>query len=64
LELLKSQTKKEISIIPVIKNNSDKSFVDTRLQLKHTIPSYEQMIIEMVEFIRANKQRYNLYHLK
>ena len=64
LELLKRQTEKEISIIPVIKNNSDKSFVDTRLKLKLTIPSYEQMIIEMVEFIRANNQRYNLYHLK
>jgi dTDP-4-dehydrorhamnose reductase len=64
LELLKRQTEKEISIIPVNKNNSDKSFVDTRLQLKLTIPSYEQMIIEMVEFIRANNQRYNLYHLK
>ena len=64
LELLKYETKKDISIIPVDKNDSNKAFEDTRLKLGFTIPSYEQMVAEMIESIRANHGRYSFYHLK
>lgn len=60
LKLFKKYTKKNINIIPKEGEKIDKSFVDTRLLLKKNIPSYEQMIKEMVENMKFN----NMYSYK
>jgi len=48
LELLNKYTKKEIRINPIDGNNLNKSFLDTRGLIDYLIPSYDQMIFEMV----------------
>lgn len=40
---------------------NDKSLVDTRLELHHTIPSYEDMVAELAEWMRNHSQIYEQY---
>ena len=61
LKLFKKYTKKEIDIIPVDGRDVDKSFVDTRKLINYKIPSYEQMVKEMVDSIRRNRALYVHY---
>ena len=39
-------------------------FVDTRLLMDYEIPSYDQMIIEMVEMRIVNKSLYSQYEVE
>ena len=63
LKLFKKYTKKDINIKPVGGNNIDKSFIDTRLLMNYKIPSYNQMVVEMIELIINNRKLYSQYGL-
>ena len=63
LELFQKYTKKDIVITPVVGKNVDKSFIDTRLLMNYKIPSYDQMIQNMVGLIKDNSKLYKYYKL-
>ncbi len=64
LKLFKKYTNKKISIRPISGINIDKSFIDTRKLINYPIPSYEQMISEMIDFIKKHLDLYPHYKLK
>lgn len=64
LKLFKKYTKKSIEVIPSSSKNFDKSFIDTRRLLDYQIPSYEKMVIDMVDLIHLNKKLYSKYILR
>jgi dTDP-4-dehydrorhamnose reductase len=61
LQMFKRYTKKDINIKPFDGKNVDKSFIDTRLLMDYEIPSYDQMISDMVGLIANNKSLYSQY---
>lgn len=61
LKLFKKHTKKNIEIKLSNEKSLDKSFIDTRLLLDYKIPSYDDMISEMITFIKTNKSMYPQY---
>lgn len=61
LKLFQKHTLKDISINAVDGKKSDKSFVDIRGLLDYEIPSYDQMISDMVELMINNKLFYSQY---
>ena len=61
LSLIKKYTKKSISIIPVEGKKTNKSFIDTRNELDFIIPSYNQMVKDMIVNAIENKQSYSHY---
>ena len=63
LELFKKHTKKDIEITPVKGSNIDKSFVDTRKLINYKIPTYDEMILEMVDYIYRNRLLYSQYQI-
>ena len=63
LKLFQKYTKKDIDIKSVDRKNVDKSFIDTRLLINYKIPSYDQMIKNMVDLIRENSKLYKNYKL-
>ncbi len=63
LKLFQKYTKKDISIRPVYGKNVDKSYIDTRLLMNYEIPSYDQMISNMVSLISDNVTLYSQYKL-
>ena len=62
LMLLKKYTRKNIDIIPIEGKNVDKSFIDTRKEINYIIPTYEQMIQDIVSLMNNNKlyTQYNI----
>jgi dTDP-4-dehydrorhamnose reductase len=63
LRLFKLYTNKKIEIIPVKGNDLDKSFIDTRKLINYTIPSYDEMVREMVLDMVQSKSLYTHYNL-
>jgi dTDP-4-dehydrorhamnose reductase len=63
LKLFKKHTKKDIKIKPVDGNNLNKSFKDTRKGIDYKIPSYDQMIFDMVNSILTKKSTYSHYNI-
>jgi len=63
LELFKKYTQKDIRIEAVNGNNLNKSFKDTRLLIDYEIPSYDQMISQMVSSMQKRKSIYSHYSL-
>lgn len=63
LNLFKKYTKKNIEIIAVDGKEVNKSFLDTRCELNYMIPSYEDMIKDMVDLIKTNKELYAQYQV-
>jgi len=61
LKLFKKYTKTNVCIEPVSGNNVDKSFIDTRLLMNYKIPSYDEMISDMVSLIVNNRSLYSQY---
>ena len=61
--LFKYYTNKTIDIIPVEGNNIDKSYIDTRKLIDYRIPSYDEMVKEMVVDITQSKGLYKHYEL-
>ena len=64
LNLFKKYTKKDINIIPSGEKKIDKSFLDTRCLIDYEIPSYDQMIYEMVDLIVTNRLLYSQYEVE
>ena len=62
--LFRKHTGKHISISAVDGKKNNKSFTDTRNLLDYKIPSYDQMISDMVESIRVNNSLYSHYDIK
>jgi dTDP-4-dehydrorhamnose reductase len=61
LQLIQKYTKKDISIKAIDGKDVDKSFIDTRLLMDYEIPSYDQMISDMVNLIANNSALYPQY---
>lgn len=55
--------KQSVEITPFENNRVDKSLINTRKEYIFKIPSYEQMVIEMTEWISSHKQLYTHYSL-
>ena len=64
LKLFQKFTQKDIKIKKVDGVDIDRSFIDTRLLLNYEIPSYEQMICDMVSNIADNKALYSQYRVE
>jgi len=63
LNLFKKYTKSKIIIEPVSGKAQDKSFIDTRNIINYKIPSYEQMVMDMILDIKLNNDQYNYNYL-
>ena len=61
LSLFQKHTKKNIGIVPVPGRRVNKSFVDTRLLIDYKIPSYDQMVVDMISLIANNRKLYSQY---
>ena len=61
LQLFQKYTKKDINIKPFSRKYINKSFIDTRLLMDYKIPSYDQMISDMVSLITNNRPLYSQY---
>ena len=61
LQLFQKYTKKDINIKPFSGKDANKSFIDTRLLMDYKIPSYDQMIFDMVSLIAGNRPLYSQY---
>ncbi len=61
LNLFKKYTKKDIEIIAVDGKEINKSFIDTREEINYIIPSYDEMIKDMVDLISSNRDLYKQY---
>ncbi len=61
LQLFQKYTKKDINIKPFSGKDANKSFIDTRLLMDYEIPSYDQMISNMVDLIASNRKLYSQY---
>ena len=63
LTLFKKFTKKDIVILPVAGKNLDKSFIDTRKLIDYSLPSYDQMIFDMIKLISQKHSLYSQYKI-
>ena len=63
LHLFKSYTKKNIEIRKVEGVATNKSFIDTRKEINYPLPTYNQMISDMVTLIKNNRTLYGHYNL-
>jgi dTDP-4-dehydrorhamnose reductase len=64
LMLFNKYSNKKINVVKVDKKLIDKSILDTRQELRYQIPDYNQMVDEMIQFIRLNHELYQHYQLK
>lgn len=64
IKLFQKHTGKDISIVAVDGKITDKSFKDTRHLLDYDIPSYDEMIGEMIEVMSARKSMYAQYGIE
>ncbi len=64
LNLMKKYTKKNILINPFDDKVLNKSFIDTRKELNFEIPTYDEMIKDMIFQVRNEKYLYSHYDLK
>jgi len=58
LNLFKKHTKKNIKINRVDGRDVNKSFLDTRREINYVVPSYNDMIKEIVDQTKTNKEMY------
>ena len=63
LNLFKKHTGKNIQIISQDDMVNNKSFIDSRKLIDYSIPSYDEMIFDMVSLILKNKSLYPHYKL-
>lgn len=61
LNLIKKYTKKNILIHPCGKKVLNKSFIDTRKELSFEIPTYDEMVKDMIFKIKSEKYLYSHY---
>lgn len=63
LMLFKKYTNKHIDIEPVQGRVTDKSFVDTRKELNYVLPTYGEMVCDMIGHIRKKPVLYDRYQI-
>ena len=63
LHLFKKYTNKNIEILKVEGIATNKSFIDTRKEINYLLPTYNQMISDMVTLIKNNRTLYGHYNL-
>lgn len=63
LVLFKKHTKKNIDISAVEGRVTDKTLIDTRKGLNYIISDYDEMVREMVDFIKCHPEMYVYYNL-
>ena len=63
LNLFKKYSNSQIQITSVDGKSHDKSFIDTRKDINYKIPSYEQMVMQMIIDIKLNHKQYNYKNL-
>ena len=63
LHLFKNHTDKNIEIRKVEGIATNKSFIDTRKEINYLLPTYNQMISDMVTLIKNNRTLYEHYNL-
>ena len=63
LHLFKKYTNKNIEISKVDGIVTNKSFVDTRQEINYQLPTYDEMIKDMVSLIKNNRVLYSHYNL-
>ena len=63
LHLFKNHTDKNIEIRKVEGIATNKSFIDTRKEINYPLPTYNQMISDMVTHIKNNRALYGHYNL-
>ena len=63
LHLFKKYTGKNIEILKVEGSDINKSFIDTRKEINYLLPTYDQMIGDMVTLIKNNRTLYGHYNL-
>ncbi len=64
LSLMKKHTQSKINIKPTDDYKVDKSFVDSRQEINFKIPSYDEMVLNMIQFIQLNSKLYPHYELR
>ena len=64
LTLMKKYTKKNILIHPFDEKELNKSFIDTRKELNFVIPTYDEMVKDMIFQAKNEKSLYSHYDLK
>jgi len=64
LTLMKKYTKKNILIHPFDEKRLNKSFIDTRKELNFVIPTYDEMVKDMIFQAKNDKSLYSHYDLK
>ena len=64
LSLMKKHTQSQVAINPTDEYKVDKSFVDSRQEINFKIPSYDEMIFNMVELIKAEEHLYSHYNIQ
>ena len=63
LHLFKNYTNKNIEILKAEGSDINKSFIDTRKEINYLLPTYDQMIGDMVTLIKNNRTLYGHYNL-
>ena len=63
LMLFKKYTKKDIQVEAVFGRVTDKTLIDTRQELDARIPDYDDMVREMVDFMKVHPDLYSQYSL-
>lgn len=63
LMLFKKYTKRDIEIEAVDGRVTNKSFIDTRKKMNYNIPNYDEMIRDMVVFMKNNPKLYAQYSI-
>ena len=63
LHLFKKYTNKNIEIAKIDGIFTNKSFVDTRQEINYQLPTYDEMIRDMVSLIKNNRILYSHYNL-
>jgi len=58
LKLFEKYTRKKIKIGKNEEYCIDKSFLDTRKEVNYRVPSYDEMVMEMVSHVRIHKEKY------
>lgn len=61
LHLFRKYSKKDIGIVAVDGKEVDKSFIDTRKEINYIIPSYDEMIQDMINYMKNNSDLYQQY---
>jgi len=64
LSLIKKHTQSKVTINPTDAYKTDKSFVDSRHEINFKIPSYDEMVFNMVQLIKAEQHLYSHYNIQ